>query len=146
MRMGMGRNGRAGSPPGLVLRRIILMVGVASATAAASYSSHRVVVVVGQADDPRCLQQHAALRLDGAALRERDVIVQDLTPEAARRLHPAFGLGAQAVFEVLLLGKDGQVKLRRDRPVEAAEITALIDTMPMRQDEMRQRDVGRAGR
>ena len=48
-------------------------------------------------------------------------------------------MGSRAAFEVLLIGKDGGVKLRRDKPVAAFEITALIDTMPMRQDEMRRR-------
>jgi hypothetical protein len=39
-------------------------------------------------------------------------------------------------FTVLLIGKDGGVKLRREGQVELAEIFSLIDTMPMRQREM----------
>jgi hypothetical protein len=42
-------------------------------------------------------------------------------------------------FTVLLIGKDGGVKLRREGGVELAEIFALIDTMPMRQREMRKK-------
>jgi hypothetical protein len=40
-------------------------------------------------------------------------------------------------FTVLLIGKDGGVKLRREGGVELDEIFSLIDTMPMRQREMR---------
>jgi len=42
-------------------------------------------------------------------------------------------------FTVLLIGKDGGVKLRREGRVELAEIFSLIDTMPMRQREMREK-------
>ena len=107
------------------------------ATTAAAQSPRRLVVVVGQPDDPRVTQQHAALEHDAAALRERDLVVQDITPETARRERPELGVSSQAAFEVLLVGKDGEVKLRREKLVAASEITALIDTMPMRQNEMR---------
>ena len=39
---------------------------------------------------------------------------------------------------VLLIGKDGGVKLRRSMPVSPEDINALIDSMPMRQREMRE--------
>ena len=42
-------------------------------------------------------------------------------------------------FTVLLIGKDGGVKLRREGGVELDEIFSLIDTMPMRQREMREK-------
>ena len=43
------------------------------------------------------------------------------------------------IFTVLLIGKDGGVKLRREGGVELDEILSLIDTMPMRQREMREK-------
>ena len=113
----------------------VVATGLIAATAAAQ-SPHRLVVVVARADDARAAQQHAVLMRDAAALRARDVLVQDVTPEAARRDRPELGVGAGATFEVLLVGKDGGVKLRRDAPVATSEITRLIDTMPMRRREM----------
>jgi hypothetical protein len=118
------------------VRMGVMALGVMASTAAAQ-SPQRLVVVVGRADDPRAAQQHAALERDAAALHERDVAVQDITPEAARRERPELGVDPRAAFEVLLIGKDGGVKLRRDRPVAVSEITGLIDAMPMRQNEMR---------
>ncbi len=41
-------------------------------------------------------------------------------------------------FVVLLIGKDGGVKLRLTRPPEATELFELIDSMPMRRQEMRE--------
>ena len=76
-----------------------------AATMAAAQSPRRLIVVVGQPDDPRVTQQRAALEHDAAALRERDLVVQDITPEAARRERPELGVGSQAAFEVLLVGK-----------------------------------------
>ncbi len=42
-------------------------------------------------------------------------------------------------FIVVLVGKDGGEKLRRNSEVELKEIFSLIDSMPMRQREMRER-------
>jgi hypothetical protein len=97
------------------------------ATTAATLPPRRLIVVVARPNDPRAAQQHA----------ERDVVVQDITPKAAHRDRLELGVDESAVFEVLLVGKDGQVKLRREQPVATSEITALIDTMPMRRNEMR---------
>ena len=105
--------------------------------AAAAQSQHRLIVVVAWPNDPRVTQQHAALAQHEAAMRERDVVVQDMTPDEASLDRSEWGVNKRADFTVLLVGKDGRVKLRREQPVAASEITALIDTMPMRQNEMR---------
>ena len=43
------------------------------------------------------------------------------------------------VFQLLLIGKDGTVKLRSEKPVSISDIFGLIDSMPMRQQEMRKK-------
>ncbi len=40
---------------------------------------------------------------------------------------------------VILIGKDGELKLRKELPVGLSEIFSVIDAMPMRQREMRER-------
>jgi hypothetical protein len=42
-------------------------------------------------------------------------------------------------FQVLLIGKDGTIKLRSGQPVSISELFSLIDAMPMRQEEMRKK-------
>ncbi len=121
--------------PGIAL----MVLGLMTTAAAATPSDHRLVVIVGEPRDPRAATQHELLARHAAALSNRDVLVQDITPRAARRARPELGVGAKAAFEVLLVGKDGRVKMRRFRPVPASEIIALIDAMPMRQEEMRHR-------
>ena len=43
-------------------------------------------------------------------------------------------------FSVVLVGKDGGEKLRRTTPLAPAELFALVDAMPMRRAEMRERN------
>lgn len=86
----------------------------------------RPVVILGHgamADD-----QLARLRAGTAMLVARDVVILTDGPGAAP-LRQGNG------FSIVLIGKDGGIKLRRDRPVDVAELTNLIDTMPMRQRE-----------
>ena len=118
-------------------KAITLIMALGFANPAPARSPHRLIVVVSAPDDPRAAVQRAALDGGAPALHERDVLVQNLTPDAARHSRPELGVEPDAIFEVLLVGKDGGVKLRRGRPVAVSELTALIDTMPMRRDEMR---------
>ena len=53
-----------------------------------------------------------------------------------QRLRSRYGVSADD-FAVLLIGKDGGVKLRSAEPVPSRRIFDLIDSMPMRKREMR---------
>jgi hypothetical protein len=53
-------------------------------------------------------------------------------------LRESFSISS-GTLTVLLIGKDGGVKLRRKGGVKLDEIFSLIDTMPMRQREMREK-------
>ena len=61
-----------------------------------------------------------------------------LDPHTAASLRERFNVSTKA-FSLILVGKDGGVKLRRNDPVNLEEIFRLIDSMPMRQDEMLQK-------
>lgn len=65
-------------------------------------------------------KQHKAL--DQAELKEREVVVLFKKSES---------------FQVILYGKDGLKKLESKTVVTQDELDALIDSMPMRQSEMR---------
>jgi Domain of unknown function (DUF4174) len=84
-------------------------------------------------------RQEALLHLHDAELTERDVTqivvrAPAENPEIAKR----FKLSG-AGFTVLLIGKDGGEKLRSHETVLPETICRLIDSMPMRQEEMRER-------
>lgn len=111
-------------------------------TLRASRWRQRVLLVAAPtAADPDFRAQTALLATDAAALPARDVrvinLLADELPAADQQLLARQFRLSPGQFAVLLLGKDGGVKLRRARPVAGAELAALIDQMPMRQQEMR---------
>ena len=89
-----------------------------------------VVVIAAAAADPRAPEQARLLAADPQGCRERALAAVRSTPALAARL------GAVG-FAVLLVGKDGYVVARFDRPVPAADLFRRIDAMPMRAAEMR---------
>jgi len=61
---------------------------------------------------------------------------QSLTAEQLRSRYNISGGG----FRSVLVGKDGSVKLFESEPVSAKRLFELIDSMPMRRQEMRRGD------
>ncbi len=93
---------------------------------------HRPILVFAEPGDPRLDAQIARFEAERAALEDREnlVIVDTLARSALRDRF------APAGFTVILVGKDGGEKFRRDAVVDPETLHALIDTMPMRQREM----------
>lgn len=108
-----------------------------------------IVVMAASADDPTLVDQESRLRAAAADLAERDVVLITATddtvtidgatsnPATAAHLRQSYASGTSG-FQVLLIGKDGGVKLHSAEPVAAGDFFALIDTMPMRRREMRE--------
>ncbi len=94
-----------------------------------------IVVFADTPADPRFREQMALLDARPEELIERDVvIITDTDPEARsavrRQLRPRG-------FMMALLGKDGDVKLRKPFPWDVRELSRSIDKMPLRQQELR---------
>lgn len=97
------------------------------------WTSRPVLVFADGPEDPRLARQLAVLTAEEAGLSERDMVVMtDVAPAGEGDLRRRF---APAGFAVLLIGKDGFVKLRRGAVVEPEELFALVDAMPMRRRE-----------
>jgi hypothetical protein len=62
----------------------------------------------------------------------------DLDPQLAQSLRDKFEV-PRGRFAVILVGKDGGIKLERQDETRLEDIFALIDSMPMRREEMRQK-------
>ena len=96
----------------------------------------RPVGVVADSDqDPRFKEQLSLLTSRLEALEARDVIIltdtdPDNLSELREKLRPRG-------FMLVLIGKDGGVKLRKPFPWEVREITRVIDKMPLRREELR---------
>ena len=92
---------------------------------------------------------HESVAARGLDIEDRDLVffevvengpsTQDgetLNPAASRLLRERFDV-PEGAFSVILVGKDGGIKLERQDRTSLDEIFALIDSMPMRQQEMR---------
>jgi len=62
----------------------------------------------------------------------------DLDPQVAQSLRDKFD-APPGRFAIILVGKDGSIKLNRQDQTRLEDIFALIDAMPMRRQEMRQK-------
>jgi hypothetical protein len=96
-----------------------------------------VIVFADSPVDPRFTEQMELLQDGMDELRTRDVVVLTDTDPAARsplrqKLRPRG-------FMLVLVGKDGGVKLRKPLPWTVREITRTIDKMPIRQREVEER-------
>lgn len=106
----------------------------------------RLLLVFSQGDDNRASIQERQFAGGGAV--ERDLLVVDVPPEGkvraqgveaveAKIVRRAYVVSDDAPFTVILVGKDGGVKLRSSEPIDGRDLFATIDAMPMRANEMR---------
>ena len=100
----------------------------------------RLLVVVADEGHPMLLEQRRIVASNRAGFAERDLFLVDVASAGgdAGRLQERFGAGP-AGFRAVLVGKDGGAKLTADQPLDAPQLFATIDAMPMRQEEMRER-------
>ncbi|GIT90537.1 hypothetical protein JANAI62_09920 [Jannaschia pagri] len=94
-----------------------------------------VVVFANSPRDPAFIEQMEELEAGLDRLVDRDVIIivdtdRDSDSDLRRQLRPRG-------FMLVLIGKDGQVKLRKPLPWTVRELSRSIDKMPMRQRELR---------
>lgn len=96
-----------------------------------------IVVFADTPADPRFREQMEFLADRKAALDERDVVVLfDTDPEAQSSLRTKL---RPKGFMLVLIGKDGGVKLRKPFPWSVRELSRTIDKMPLRREEIREK-------
>ncbi len=110
---------------------------------------NRVLVLFSPSESDASFQaQKKGLASSAQGVAERDLMIMEileqglsragkqvLSEKSVRDIRKRLGLQAGA-FQVLLIGKDGGVKLRSSEPVSMKDLFGLIDSMPMRQQEM----------
>jgi len=122
----------------------VLVAGVLPWRPAVAASQRRLLLVFAPADSADGLRRQRMIdRRAAADFAERDLDVIEVVgnrvsgaTEGAMVLRRRYRVAAND-FRVLLVGKDGGVKLDEARPIAADRLGATIDAMPMRRDEMR---------
>ena len=139
---------------GLLLYGSAMTAAFADSTLIDRYTWHNRLLLIftpGQ-DHPEYIAQNRGLAGVEADLIDRDLVVLRMMPGEAitidNNLSNASNSAAvyrdfaveTGLFRVLLIGKDGTLKLSRSTAVSANDLFVLIDSMPMRQMEMQSQD------
>lgn len=114
----------------------VIFVEVTKDTDLSSYQwTHRPIVVFANSpEDVNYTRQIKMLESGLNQLLMRDVVV--LTDTNPSEVSPLRELLRPRGFALLLIGKDGQVKLRKPFPWSVRELSRAIDKMPMRRQEL----------
>ena len=114
-----------------------------------SWEKRVLLVFVPDEQNAGYQRQQAILQVIEGGLSERDMIVirafvddhvvldEQSHAQSAASFYQRFAVNSNE-FRVILVGKDGTVKLDRDSTVSGEDLFALIDSMPMRRYEMLQ--------
>jgi Domain of unknown function (DUF4174) len=125
-------------------------VGTAQTMSDYMWKKRPIVVFAPSDGDARYVRQKLAITGNRTAFLDRDVVVVYVVGgTVSHDLGAGPGLSAAALrtrfrasegaFRVLLLGKDGGIKLDSPVTITAVDIFSEIDRMPMRRDEARKR-------
>lgn len=112
----------------------------------------RVVFIFSpQQDHPEFIQMRKDFFRASESLKEREVVVWQLVAETSinidnerkpqlptRPFYRYFNVDEDA-FAVIVIGKDGNEKYRSNLPLTVPELEKLIDAMPMRKREKKQK-------
>lgn len=103
------------------------------------WQNRPILIFADSPNDPRYIQQLELLNALPDDLIDRDVVVlTDADPSVDSALRTKF---RPRGFMMVLIGKDGGVKLRKPFPWSVRELSRVIDKMPTRQQEVRDRRV-----
>lgn len=103
---------------------------------------HRVLLLCASStENADFVKQKKELASLANKLKERDTITLEilydhLNTEDKNYLHQQLDILIE-VFTVVLIGKDGGVKLKQPQPVTSQALFSTIDAMPMRRQEMK---------
>lgn len=123
-----------------MIKFVLLLITMSAAitTSAQKLSDYRwenrVILIFGN-DQQAVSKQKEVFDAKKKDLEERDlrVFVNPETKEMQK-------LRRETGFEVILIGKDGGVKKRKTELMTTEELFGIIDSMPMRQSEMRRKN------
>lgn len=138
----------------MALTGLVAFARPASAIPAYQWKKRALIIFSPSASDARLSRMKTIIGGNRTALLDRDLtVVYVVGGELSHDLGPPPGMNAGAVrtlyrasegaFRVLLIGKDGSIKMDSPAALSASDLTAEIDRMPMRRDEMRKRSTDR---
>ena len=115
------------------------------------WKNRLVLIFARSSEESSYLKQKSEFERKTEEINDRNIIVIELLREGGSKI-AAVSLNHEQQsflrrkfdvpvndFEFILIGKDGTVKLRTKKPVLSRELFGLIDSMPIRKEEMRRK-------
>lgn len=127
-----------------------------SITAAQNISKHQwknrlVLILADDAESTMLKEQLNIFKANESGLEDRKLLVYQILPEQYKiglnqkanwlpsgKLFQKYNSG-RSVFEVILIGLDGGVKMKQSELLTIEDLFGTIDVMPMRRAELRRR-------
>ena len=119
------------------------------------WKSRLLLIFSPSASHPVLEELERILAMNHAEVIDRDLVIfrvyedgpskagqQPLSPEDSEKLRRRYKINTGRLT-VILIGKDGGIKLVRQHRADLQEIFDLIDSMPMRRQEMREKAYNR---
>ena len=112
---------------------------------------NRLILLFGSAESVSVQQQLRELKKEPAEITDRDLLIFHIAGDEVRLINETSDRSFSAdlfrsrynisknEFRYILIGKDGGVKLKKKDFVPNTSMFSLIDSMPMRQREMREK-------
>ena len=126
----------------LLVALLLPLMALAEGDLSQYHNKNRVLLIFAPSkNDSRWQKQNALLQHSAAAFQDRDLVrLDDLEVDGTHgvALRTRYGV-KPGQFRVLLIGKDGHVASGDSTPISLESLTAQIDRMPMRREEMRRR-------
>lgn len=137
----------------IILLALISIITTTIPMSAQDFSSHKwkdrlLLVLTTENSKDIYKEQMNVLKENIAGLEERKLVIYSVMPEKyrkgmnAEKWKKSTSLNGQyredeKEFEVILIGLDGNVKLRQSEILSIEKLFGTIDAMPMRRNEMR---------
>jgi hypothetical protein len=115
------------------------------------WKNRLVLICAPSRDSAPYRRQQRLMAGQQEAMEDRDIVVIELLMTGQSRIGPSPLTMSQQLriredyavpgdgFQFILVGKDGGVKLKAGQPVKPEDFFELIDSMPMRREEIRRR-------
>lgn len=105
----------------------------------------RVLLILSKNENNNQFKEQIAQFTNETALEERKLVRYSVFPESyilnKKRMNSSTlfqkYINGKETFAVVLIGLDGAVKLAQSKPINVQDLFRVIDSMPMRQSEIR---------
>ncbi len=116
---------------------VILATCITCALPAQNSAYRRVLLFTNDNNDTAFTRQQEILKSVSAGCQERDIREETyFFTQTDKNILKKYGISSPQ-FTFLLIGKDGGTRLRSLKPISSEQLFNLIDSMPMRKDEMK---------